>query len=53
MVVLEDPAFAEPKIGQMGEWLHVRDVTGAEGYVAAWYTVKRPDEMDESKPVLG
>ncbi len=27
------------KLGQMGQWLHVRTADGIEGYVAAWYLV--------------
>jgi hypothetical protein len=54
LIVLEPPAAAEAKLGKMGEWLHVRDVEGQEGYVAAWYAVKRPDlAITENKPVLG
>ncbi len=54
LIVLEDPTGGEEKLGQMGEWLNVRDVEGDEGYVAAWYTVKRPDPViDEDKPILG
>jgi hypothetical protein len=54
LFVLEDPLAGEAKLGQVGEWLHVRDVAGQEGYVAAWYAVKRPDlAVNESKPVLG
>jgi hypothetical protein len=54
MVALEEPIAAEAKLGQMGEWLHVRDVEGDEGYVAAWYAVMRPDVIiTEDKPVLG
>ncbi len=54
LIVLEDPVAAEAKLGVMGEWLHARDVEGDEGYVAAWYTVKRPDVViDETKPILG
>jgi hypothetical protein len=54
LVVLEEPVAAEAKIGQMGEWFHVRDVEGDEGYVAAWYAVKRPDVIiTEDKPLLG
>jgi hypothetical protein len=33
---------ALPKIGQVGDWIQVRDVTGAQGYVAAWYVIQRP-----------
>ncbi len=54
LFVLEKPSRAEKKLGKMGEWLHVRDVEGKKGYVAAWYTVKRPDPViDEMKPILG
>lgn len=28
---------AESKIGQQNQWLHVKDTSGTEGYVAAWY----------------
>jgi hypothetical protein len=28
------------KIGVQDQWLNVRDLTGAEGYVAAWFVVK-------------
>ncbi len=33
-----DPAGeAAKKLGAQGQWIHVRDIAGAEGYVAAWY----------------
>lgn len=35
-LVLLDPTELE-KVGKIGQWLHVRDVNGMEGYVAAWY----------------
>jgi hypothetical protein len=28
------------KIGQQGQWLQVRDLQGAPGYVAAWFVRK-------------
>ncbi len=28
------------KIGKIGQWVHVRDVNGVEGYVAAWYVAR-------------
>ena len=31
------------KIGQHGQWLHVRDIEGDEGYVAAWYVTPTDD----------
>ena len=30
----------ESKIGQKNQWLHIKDVSGVEGYVAAWYVQK-------------
>ncbi len=54
LVVLEDPQAAEGKLGRMGEWLHVRDVAGTEGYVAAWYAVRRPElALTADSPLLG
>ena len=44
LVAIEPPDIAAPKIGNMGEWIHVRDMTGEEGYVAAWYVTERPEE---------
>lgn len=31
------------KVGQHGQWLHVRDIEGDEGYVAAWYVTPTDD----------
>lgn len=39
---LESPAATRAKLGVNGEWLNVRLLTGAEGYVAAWF-VKETD----------
>lgn len=37
-LLVTDPApNPAQKIGVVGEWLKVRDITGSEGYVAAWY----------------
>lgn len=47
LVVLEPQATAEKKVGVQGQWLKVKDVTGKEGYVAAWYVTKA------SEPALG
>jgi len=38
VTVLEDDA--DSKIGVNGQWLKVRDITGAEGYIAAWYVTR-------------
>jgi hypothetical protein len=42
LLALEAPDLAAPKIGRVGDWIHVRDVTGNEGYVAAWHVEERP-----------
>lgn len=34
---LEAEEIARQKLGQHGEWLHVRAPSGQEGYTAAWY----------------
>lgn len=36
-IVVTLEAGAESKIGVNGQWLKVRDASGAEGYIAAWY----------------
>jgi hypothetical protein len=38
VTVLEPKAAA--KLGKVGEWLKVRDSSGVEGYLAAWYVTK-------------
>ena len=35
--VLEPEETVRPKIGMYGQWIHVRDASAREGYVAAWY----------------
>ena len=37
VISLEQPAQTIKKVGVMGQWLNVRDETGRDGYVAAWY----------------
>src|SRR5262245_55021398 len=37
LTVLDAEASASPKIGVYGQWIRVRDASGREGYVAAWY----------------
>ena len=44
LVAMEAPETVLPKIGQVGDWIQVRDVTGAQGYVAAWYVIERPTD---------
>lgn len=35
--VLEPSDQAFPKIGQLNQWLNVRDASGKDGYIAAWF----------------
>jgi hypothetical protein len=42
LVATEALQTALPKISQVGDWIQVCDVTGAQGYVAAWYVIQRP-----------
>lgn len=44
LIAIEPPDLAAPKIGRVGDWIHVRDVAGDEGYVAAWAVVERPED---------
>ncbi len=37
VISLEQPAQTIKKVGVMGQWLNVRDETGRDGFVAAWY----------------
>ena len=34
---LEDAATTKAKLGQQGQWVHIQDSTGQQGYTAAWY----------------
>lgn len=43
LIAIEAPDIAAPKVGKVGEWIHVRDVKGNEGYVAAWLVKERPE----------
>lgn len=45
LVVLDPASDAEKKLGVLNQWLHVRDIYGVEGYVAAWFVIKAPLEM--------
>lgn len=44
LIAIEPPDIAAGKIGQPGEWIHVRDVNENEGYVAAWCVLERPED---------
>lgn len=42
LLVLEPADQAEKKLGVVNQWLKIKDLDGNQGYVAAWYVVKRP-----------
>jgi hypothetical protein len=42
LIAIEPANVAAPKIGKTDQWLHVHDVKGNEGYVAAWLVEERP-----------
>jgi hypothetical protein len=44
LIAIEPPDIAVKKIGQPGEWIHVKDVNENEGYVAAWCVKERPED---------
>jgi hypothetical protein len=51
LISLDEPAVALPKIGNTNQWIHVRDVKGNEGYVAAWLVkVAPPNPALQSGP---
>jgi len=56
---LEPEVDTRAKIGQEGQWLHVRTPTGVKGYVAAWYlclpeeAVKAGTQVDVVSPEVG
>jgi len=48
--ILEPVKVATPKLGVYGQWIHVADSQGREGYVAAWYVEKGKTVKGTSKP---
>jgi hypothetical protein len=44
LIAIEDPDLAASKIGEMGQWIHVKDVAENEGYVAGWCVEERPED---------
>ncbi len=42
LLILDDSAQAQAKLGVVNQWLQVKDILGAQGYVAAWYVSTNP-----------
>jgi len=55
---LEPKASAQAKLGQQGQWIHVQDPHGDQGYVAAWFVSEEsadaapPAATAESAPAV-
>ncbi len=47
---LEGKVEADAKIGANGQWLHIQDSAGDQGYTAAWYVSKTVSDEDEEPP---
>ncbi|KXK14766.1 MAG: peptidase M23 family protein [Chloroflexi bacterium OLB14] len=41
LISLESKDKTKAKLGVQGQWLHVQDSTGQQGFVAAWYVVDK------------
>jgi hypothetical protein len=56
LICLEPKAAARAKLGVNGEWIHVQDPDGNQGYVAAWYLSESKGQPaasgDTSAPTL-
>lgn len=50
LLVLEDQGEALAKVGVTDQWINVRDPQGHEGYVAAWYLERLPDDVIQLPP---
>jgi len=52
LATLESNSVAEPKIGVEGQWLHIEDSSGDQGYTAAWYVSKTvvSEETEPTQP---
>lgn len=48
LTVLDDPAAAKAKVGQMNQWLHVQEPDKEQGYIAAWYVADSKAGAKES-----
>jgi len=47
---LENKTEAGAKIGVNGQWIHIQDSTGDQGYSAAWYVSKTVVDENEEPP---
>jgi hypothetical protein len=48
---LESAEVVRARVGQQGQWLHVRTPGGIEGYAAAWYLKLHEEPVPPSPPV--
>jgi len=52
LTVLESRAAAQSRLGVYGQWLHVQDPLGRQGYVSAYYVKEYTSPVSESAPVV-
>ena len=52
LISLEPRAAAKSKLGTTGQWLHVEDPDGDQGYVAAWYVAETKGQPPASQVVV-
>jgi hypothetical protein len=50
LLSLDDAAVTRAKLGQQGQWVHVQDSTGQQGYTAAWYVTDSKDPKPAPPP---
>ena len=48
---LESAASTKSKLGQLGQWVHVQDAKGQQGYAAAWYLSEDKNAQPALAPV--
>ncbi len=51
VILLESYQEGQVKIGKQGQWLHVKDGSGAAGYIAAWLVKQVPVPVATAQPV--
>lgn len=49
--VIEEKSSARAKIGQAGQWLYIRDSSGHQGYIGAWYVEEVPATAPIPTPI--
>jgi len=48
---IEEKSGARAKIGRQGQWLYIRDPSGHQGYIGAWYVEEVPASAPPAMPI--